>query len=750
MFSSYLVKHSKLSRLGFYLSLLTVVLLLSQSAFAGSLLISWDPISSSMLAGYKIKLGTTSGSYSQSLSVGKVTSYTLQNLTDGVKYYFVVVGVDGNSIEGMPSIEVSGLVLNSASIAATSITTSSAIVTWTTNKPGSSQIEYGTTTSYGSTTPLDSTLVSNHSQTLTNLNPGTTYNYRIRSVDLGGSVHVSGNSTFTTTAALSSSNVAASSITTSSAVITWTTNRSSSSQVEYGTTTSYGSTTSLDSTLVVNHSQTLTSLNPGTTYNYRIRSIDAGGTSHVSGNLTFTTTAAQTLLAVNVGGGQVAQFGADAGFSGGQAENWGQIPIDITGITNPAPESVYQSERWGTSFSYTFSNLTPGAAYYVRLHFSEHNWTNVGQRRFHVAINGVRVLTDFDILASAGKQDKACIQQFRSVASNGGQIVIQYSQGSVDLPSTNGIELVPASQVNPPVSEINVGGSAVGTFQTDPAGSGGTTTTYSVSDAINTTGVLNAAPQGVYQTERRGSDFTYTVSNLTLNASYLVRLHFAEIYWSSTGQRKFNVSANGVSMLKDFDIVAAAGGANRAVIREFVAVPNSDGAVAIRFTSGSVDLAKASGIQVLPLAPIAAINAGGLARGSFGNDAFYSGGTASTITAVIDTTGVTPSVPASIYGSARTGNFSYTIPNLVPGAVYSVRLHFAETSSSNANKRQFNVFINGVKVLNNFDIVSVAGSLNKAVVQQFAAVADSNGTIALQFSGSKGGSGKVSAIEVLK
>jgi len=54
MTSSYPVKYLKLSRLGFYLSLLTVVLLLSQSAFAGSLLISWDPISSSMLAGYKI------------------------------------------------------------------------------------------------------------------------------------------------------------------------------------------------------------------------------------------------------------------------------------------------------------------------------------------------------------------------------------------------------------------------------------------------------------------------------------------------------------------------------------------------------------------------------------------------------------------------------------------------------------------------------------------------------------------------
>ena len=114
---------------------------------------------------------------------------------------------------------------------------------------------------------------------------------------------MSGNFTLTTTAALSSSNVAASSITTSSAVITWTTNRSSNSQVEYGTTTSYGSTTPLDSTLVVNHAQTLTNLNPGTTYNYRIRSTDAGGSSHVSGNFTFTTAVA--LSSSNIAAGSI-------------------------------------------------------------------------------------------------------------------------------------------------------------------------------------------------------------------------------------------------------------------------------------------------------------------------------------------------------------------------------------------------------------------------------------------------------------
>src|SRR6185295_18632889 len=70
-------KHLISSSLRFHLSALVLGLFVSQSAFAGSLVINWNPISSSALAGYKIKSGNTSGSYSQPVSVGKVTSYKL-------------------------------------------------------------------------------------------------------------------------------------------------------------------------------------------------------------------------------------------------------------------------------------------------------------------------------------------------------------------------------------------------------------------------------------------------------------------------------------------------------------------------------------------------------------------------------------------------------------------------------------------------------------------------------------------------
>ena len=74
----------------------------------------------------------------------------------------------------------------------------------------------------------------------------------------------------------------ATNITGNSAQITWTTNEAATSRVEYGLTTSYGSSTTLDATLVTAHSVALTGLAPNTTYNYRVRSIDAAGNERIS------------------------------------------------------------------------------------------------------------------------------------------------------------------------------------------------------------------------------------------------------------------------------------------------------------------------------------------------------------------------------------------------------------------------------------------------------------------------------------
>src|SRR5229473_2748645 len=67
-----------------------------------------------------------------------------------------------------------------------SVTTSGSQVVWTTNVPADSSVDYGTTTAYGSSTPVDSGMVTSHQMTLSGLAAGTTYYYQVNSTDSKG------------------------------------------------------------------------------------------------------------------------------------------------------------------------------------------------------------------------------------------------------------------------------------------------------------------------------------------------------------------------------------------------------------------------------------------------------------------------------------------------------------------------------------------------------------------------------------
>ncbi|MFH1101550.1 MAG: PGF-pre-PGF domain-containing protein [Methanobacteriota archaeon] len=74
------------------------------------------------------------------------------------------------------------------------------------------------------------------------------------------------------------------------ATITWTTSEVADSQVQYGLSTSYGSNSTLDTSDVTSHSVSLTSLTPGTTYHYRVKSRDQADNLGTSTDYTFATT----------------------------------------------------------------------------------------------------------------------------------------------------------------------------------------------------------------------------------------------------------------------------------------------------------------------------------------------------------------------------------------------------------------------------------------------------------------------------
>jgi hypothetical protein len=87
-----------------------------------------------------------------------------------------------------------------ANIQATNVTASSATITWNTDETSDTQVDYGTTASYGSSTTLNTTLTTTHSQALSSLSAGTTYHYRVKSRDAAGNLSMSGDQTFTTVA----------------------------------------------------------------------------------------------------------------------------------------------------------------------------------------------------------------------------------------------------------------------------------------------------------------------------------------------------------------------------------------------------------------------------------------------------------------------------------------------------------------------------------------------------------------------
>ena len=150
-----------------------------------------------------------------------------------------------------------------------------------------------------------------------------------------------------------------------------------------------------------------------------------------------------------------------------------------------------------------------------------------------------------------------------------------------------------------PIRIVCGGDEAVGGFVPDPNMVLGSVNHNAA--AIDTS-AANAAPAGVYQSERYGRDYSY-VYPVPKNGRYLVRLHLAELFDDGAGRRLENIFINGQAVLKDFDIYAAAGGLNKAVVKDFPGItPDERGNIVIRITTtpDSPDKnAKISGLEIL-------------------------------------------------------------------------------------------------------------------------------------------------------
>ena len=94
------------------------------------------------------------------------------------------------------------------------------------------------------------------------------------------------------------------------------------------------------------------------------------------------------------------------------------------------------------------------------------------------------------------------------------------------------------------------------------------------------------------------ADYLYVVPGLTAGKSYTVRLHFAETRWLRVGQRISNVVISGRRVLTNFDIVAVAGAADKAVVERFTVAADSTGKMTIR-SPPSRTMPRSTAIEIL-------------------------------------------------------------------------------------------------------------------------------------------------------
>ena len=122
--------------------------------------------------------------------------------------------------------------------------------------------------------------------------------------------------------------------------------------------------------------------------------------------------------------------------------------------------------------------------------------------------------------------------------------------------------------------------------------------------AIARTGENTWAPECVYQLERYGWTLGATFKRLVPGASYTLELHLTENFYGGSnggggvGNRVWSVTANGMPLETDIDIFKEAGGAYKALCKQYANVKaDENGQIAVGFTT-SKDNAHYSGLAL--------------------------------------------------------------------------------------------------------------------------------------------------------
>jgi hypothetical protein len=335
-----------------------------------------------------VEYGTTTsyGSKTTSASAGSGTtsvavSPTITGLKAGTTYHYRVVATNSaGTAHGSDGVLTTSAAPQVVTGAATNVTPTSATLNGTVNPSSRSTtwyFEYGTSTSYGTKTPVkdagSGTSPVGVSATVTGLRSGRLYHFRlVASSDAGTSRGA--DQTFVWASPPTVATTAASSVKDSSATLHGTVNPNGQATTwyfEYGTTTSYGTKTSVKSlgsgTSASNVSASVNGLAPGTVYHVRLVASNAIGTNN-GGDQSFTTTGRPVVNAAAATGvtSNAATLNGSVNPNGHAASWYFQYGLSASyGLQTPTRSS--SSTSGVRSVSEAIGGLTFGRTYHFRL-----------------------------------------------------------------------------------------------------------------------------------------------------------------------------------------------------------------------------------------------------------------------------------------------------------------------------------------------------------------------------------------------
>ena len=258
--------------------------------------------------------------------------------------------------------------------------------------------------------------------------------------------------------------------------------------------------------------------------------------------------------------------------------------------------------------------------------------------------------------------------------------------------------------------------------------------------------ILDTQDDELYQSGRYAYTIDYEIP--VDNGLHDVDLHFAEVFYSESGDRTFNIEIEGRALTEQFDIYKKSG-INRATA-ERNSILVSDGTLNVHLEATEA-LAQLSAIEVSakaliePGEPIR-VNAGGerytdgLGQTWLADVFFEDGQTAVQYEEISNTDD-----DELFQSDRRAQTLDYSVP--VPNGVYGVNLLFSENQWNEANKRVFDVVVEDRAIVQNLDMYATAGR-NAAYIQAVDNVTVTDSTLNISLTSTQD-LAQLSAFEIL-